>query len=453
MGNAEGEGAGSFLKDLITAIGYLLPSRDPPEPFREAVKLVHADDLQTWRRFKRYEEHESTTYAQYLQEVKRLEQLRKEIRLILEAIDRLMELDHDGPEKYETLRLTVPRSLLRNPVHVPLPQPQHPETVYTAGEGVVGDGVLTVKGRFRTREVTVWMACPSRILHATEIEEKKRWLDERSPEEKEKLHAFQTSRFSQPILFISHRWESSEHPDPEGRQLAKLSALRDCFVIYDYSSFPQDPASAGLQEILKNMERLIEKVIVLKSTDYVERGWCLYEYIVASLKVTLVCDEVRDPDFVQLRQWSSMKAPPSDSIRGHSFESSIQNSIDENILDIVNRILPTYQKSGFSRLADRDVVTDLLIEKLMAALPPKKEYTSPYLGEWVSKRWTREELAKAFTEKLHWERLDTTKIAPHKLDVPSTIQQAVERRYAIERPPRLNLFSALERMIDGGLFR
>ena len=87
------------------------------------------------------------------------------------------------------------------------------------------------------------------------------------------------------------------------------------------------------------MERLIEKVIVLKSTDYVERGWCLYEYIVASLKVTFVCDEVRDSDFVQLRQWSSMRAPASDSLRGHSFESSIQNSIDENILDIVNRIL------------------------------------------------------------------------------------------------------------------
>ena len=81
----------------------------------------------------------------------------------------------------------------------------------------------------------------------------------------------------------------------------------------------------------------------------------------------------------------------------------------------------------------------------MAALPPKKEYPSPYLGEWVSRRWTREELAKAFTEKLHWERLDTTKIAPQELNVPSTIQQAVERRYAIERPPRLNLFSALER--------
>jgi hypothetical protein len=55
------------------------------------------------------------------------------------------------------------------------------------------------------------------------------------------LSEIDASRFEEPILFVSRRWEATDHPDPHGRQLEKLRELRSCYVIYDYCSFPQDP--------------------------------------------------------------------------------------------------------------------------------------------------------------------------------------------------------------------
>src|SRR5262249_42296908 len=153
-------------------------------------------------------------------------------------------------------------------VSLPLPAATHAETVFkTDNQAEVCEGRLHVQAKWRTQEVSVRMSCPSRILHADKIREKQRWLEERSPEEKAKLHDVLSSWSAQPVLFISHRWESQEHPDPHGRQLAKLSGFRNCLLIYDYTSFPQDPASTGLQLILQNMTRLIRNVVVLGSPE------------------------------------------------------------------------------------------------------------------------------------------------------------------------------------------
>jgi hypothetical protein len=238
--------------------------------------------------------------------------------------------------------------------------------------------------------------------------------------------------------------------------LAKLTALRDCLLIYDYSSFPQDPSSEGLKLILQDMTRLIKNVVVLKSSEYIERGWCLYEYIVASLNVTVVCDEVNDPEFVKLRRWSSTRAPLPTSFKGHSFESSIQNAINQAVIQTVDRIRPQYVESKFTVEADRTLVTNLLIDKLMEALPSRKEYPSPYLGEWVDKPWQRDELSLAFTGKLNWDdmkskwdHVGTYDIKPNELDVPFTIEEAVRRRYNVERPPRMSELEGVSRAFLG----
>ncbi|HEX7180937.1 MAG TPA: hypothetical protein VF756_03785 [Thermoanaerobaculia bacterium] len=185
------------------------------------------------------------------------------------------------------------------------------------------------------------------------------------------------------------------------------------------------------------MNKLIHNVVILHSSDYCDRGWCLCEYLMSAFRTSVVCDEVQDPDLVALRNWKATEAAPSPIVnvfRGDSIESSIQNSIDEKILETVNRILPKYHKSGFTIEADRETVTRLLTDQLVRLLPPKREHLE-YLNEWKKTAWTREELADAFRNELRWERLQTMGVRPCELDVPTSIEEAVARRYKLASPP------------------
>jgi hypothetical protein len=447
-----------FLAGLFAPDHYR--KNDPLNPFWAAVKLVRAADLQSWNRFKRYDEHASLTYLDYKKETQRIADIRREIRTLIKARDEIATMNTDELVEYKTEIVKVPRAWRKSIVKIKLPPPQYAETVFKASDGAkVIDGALHVETRWRNQELYVWLSCPRRVHEAEAILAKRRYLEERSPEEKAKFRDVEESWASHPVLFISHRWEALDHPDPHGRQLEKLRALKNCFLIYDYSSFPQDPSSDGLRLIFENMERLIDNVIILSSPDYVERGWCLYEYIVASFRVSVVCDEVNDPDFVQLRRWSDTHAPINLSLKGHSHESNIQNTISKGILEVVNRIRPRYVDSGFTVDTDRQLVTRLLIKTLISVLPTRKEYPSPYLGEWIDKSWKPEELSAAFTQHLDWdemkkgwEDLDTFDLDPNELDVPATIEEAVKRNYAIERHGPMSEWDGIGR-VWAGLFR
>jgi hypothetical protein len=418
--------------------------------FWDSVKLVHADDLRGWERFKEYQDHESaTTFGEYRKEARRLGYLREEMRQVLETIARVDAVDHDDLEKYETVQISVPRSLMKRTVVLAVPESKHFGTVSNCSEGTLVNGKLTVAAGWRRKVVYLSMSCPSRVLFKDEIASKRQWLDALSIDEKKKVDEIQNSRFSQPVLFISHRWESVDCPDPEGEQLKRLRSLRDCFVVYDYSSFPQKPTAdedkAALQLILQHMGLLLENVIVLASPDYADRGWCLYEYMISTLKHTLLCDEVGDPNLIALRNWSSMRAPPPPAesyIRGHSIESSVQNGINQAILDTVNKVLPLYRNSRFTVSTDRELVTDLLTSQLAAMLPPKKEYLE-YVGEWKDIPWTPDDLSKAFLDEPGWERLHTAKFDPYQLDLPKTLEEAVERRYEIPKPRPISPMEAV----------
>ena len=114
-----------------------------------------------------------------------------------------------------------------------------------------------------------------RVRHREELETLERKISEFSASENRAIDEIATSRFAHPVLFISHRWEGTERPDPAGHQLEKLRALKDCFIIYDYTSFPQKPMSeseAGdLEEekiVLNDMGELIRNVVVMDHPDY-----------------------------------------------------------------------------------------------------------------------------------------------------------------------------------------
>jgi hypothetical protein len=194
------------------------------------------------------------------------------------------------------------------------------------------------------------------------------------------------------------------------------------------------------------MDQLITKVVVLEARDYLTRGWCVYEYIVASLHRTTVCDELQDRRFVKLRDWASTPPPLGLTFRD-SNESQQQNFINERILDAVQEVLPIYSEGQFQNEHDRDLVTELLIDHLKRALPPIKE-SNPYFGEWKTTQWTNELLAPFFVGGSERPRLESAiPIRRFDTSVPSTLQDAVNCRYEIKRFKLLDALNPMDTLL------
>jgi hypothetical protein len=193
-----------------------------------------------------------------------------------------------------------------------------------------------------------------------------------------------------------------------------------------------------LLEILSGMNALISNVLVLAAPDFLERGWCIYEYIVASMRASIVCDELNDPAFILLRNLSATQPPVSPRLLGHAIESEIQNAKNQRTLETVNAILPLFNRSKFTVERDREIVRGLLVSELMKMLPAKQEYML-YLGEWKTIPWTEGELRDAFTGELKWERLAYNDcFKPFEPKVPSTVIEAVANGYRLDQMPEQN---------------
>ncbi|MEV4064687.1 hypothetical protein [Nonomuraea dietziae] len=425
-----------LMKNLLTLLAVRNRDDVKARPW-DGVKLIHADDIQHWERFPRCQEADGITYLEYRLGVKRLTKLQRSVRGLLRAQERLQAIDSDEIITYRTEWLTVPRSLFRSTVRVPLPYEVLPGTRVEGG--TIVDGALEARAGWRRQGVQVTYTGPSKVVHAEEIV---RLAAELASADEEKLRILQevnTSRFAHPVLFISHRWELPDDPDPTGGQLDRLKELRDCFLIYDYSSFPQLPRTPAeeveFHQILRSMDKLIRNVVILDGPGYLTRGWCVYEYLVASLNKTTVCDEVHHPDFVALRDWASTPSPFVLSFRD-SFESQQQNAISTQLLTCVNKILPIYRVAEFQTEHDHRAVTGLLINHLKNTLPRKKKHV-PYLGEWESTAWTDEEIAAAFYGNMDIPRLDQLATARFRTEVPDTVAAAAGHRYRINAPDLL----------------
>jgi hypothetical protein len=91
--------------------------------------------------------------------------------------------------------------------------------------------------------------------------------------------------------FLSHRWLSPEHPDPDGKQLALLRQRMGphdwCWV--DYTCLPQRPRTPEEEALFRRSMRLLpsfmfgREFIVLRcrSDAYFERAWCYFELLAA----------------------------------------------------------------------------------------------------------------------------------------------------------------------------
>ncbi|HEX7721751.1 MAG TPA: hypothetical protein VF397_06305 [Pyrinomonadaceae bacterium] len=92
---------------------------------------------------------------------------------------------------------------------------------------------------------------------------------------------------SMEMVFVSHRWLSPSHPDPDGRHLKLLQrhVKHDAFYWIDYACMPQPPMSGEDQALfgksLTHLPTLLfeTKMLILRHHDdgYLERAWCFFE--------------------------------------------------------------------------------------------------------------------------------------------------------------------------------
>lgn len=400
------------------------------------VKLIHARDLGRWHRFLAYEEHTGKTLAQYRAEVKTREDLLSKIWRLVEA-QRLVERA-DDPKVYRTenLRSSWPISLpLRRSVR--LSSATYPETTFETDFGMVERGRLVLPLWLKERQVTVRYLAPGRVVLADRVADAEARLAHAPEADLEALRSYNHLQESDPVLFVSHRWMSATHPDPDGRQLEKLKALKNCYVIYDYASFPQDTSTPerqkALNQVLNAMNSFIDNVLVLCDPDYTNRGWCLYEYIVGSLTHRIVCDEIKDPALVRLRNLVATDPQPPGM---DSTYREARNAKSQLVLEAVNAILPVFGKGRFTVPTDKAIVQDLLIQRLRDILPRKQEYLQ-YVGEWKTIEWTKEELREAFVGELKWEALQHNPTVPiFEPMVPDTVAGAVAAGFSIQQQPK-----------------
>jgi len=413
----------------------------PENDFAQAVKILHSRDLEKFERFPKYQDFQGISLKDYREQKARLGKQRDLHQESLNALNRLAELKTDLIVAYAKFELRAVPSLLKKQRKIALPEPTYDGTVISTTEGHIAEGfILIVPNRFRSKKVTVTYSCEKHKQHAAELKTLENVLSELSVNDRKALDDIIHSPYAHPLLFISHRWESVEHPDPDSTQLRKLQALKDCFIIYDYSSFPQAPLSPSeevdLQQILANMEKIMQRVVVLDHGDYLGRGWCIYEYIAACLSGSIICDELNDPKFVSLRNWAITQQPAPFNLIKDGYEALQGNQIQEGILAAVNAILPSFRQSGFTVEADRKIVKELLVRLLKRRLPAKSSY-DPYLGEPTRQSWSDAELEVAFEGEIKWEALETAQLGQFKLNVAKSISEAVRSGYKAEKQPPL----------------
>jgi hypothetical protein len=88
--------------------------------------------------------------------------------------------------------------------------------------------------------------------------------------------------------FVSHRWLSPHHPDPDGRHLTLLQEHagqhRDAFYWLDYSCLPQSRDADNANLFSRTLPKIASiqakaSTIVILTPDYDERLWCHVEHL------------------------------------------------------------------------------------------------------------------------------------------------------------------------------
>jgi hypothetical protein len=91
-------------------------------------------------------------------------------------------------------------------------------------------------------------------------------------------------------FFVSHRWQTSAHPDPEGKHLELLQKHaerhRSAHYWVDFSSLPQPRLTSDTKLFEKTLPKIASiqseaSTVVIMDGEYSERLWCFVEHYIA----------------------------------------------------------------------------------------------------------------------------------------------------------------------------
>lgn len=397
--------------------------------------LIHSSELARHDCLPQYEAYLGIRLSDYKAGRAQLRALASQYQELLQARRSLRELDHEGFVDCEQIELPVPRSLWFKTLTLPLPASNFEQARASSNDGPCELGVLRVRSGWRTRTACVRYQCPSRVLHRERIDALAQKLAGITPEQRAALQELDNSPWRSPLLFISHRWESTDHPDPGGKLLSRLREIGDAFLIIDYCSFPQKPYDAlnakKMDLILMHMDKLLRNVLVMQHPEYLTRGWCVYEYLAACLSGHIACDEIGDTRFRTLLQSVLTRAPTAFNEFHDGAEAGMLNYLQESKLHAVNGLLPVFKAARYTQAEDEVIVRRLLLDMLKSGLPAKRNH-NPYLGESTTQPWRDEELEVAFDRNLQWEPLDSQHCDLANVQMSATLSDAIQRDFRIE---------------------
>jgi len=118
-------------------------------------------------------------------------------------------------------------------------------------------------------------------------------------------------------FFVSHRWQSPSHPDPEGMQLALLkehaNAHPDAHYWVDYSCLPQARLASDTKLFEKTLPKLTSlqsgaSTLVIEDEQYGERLWCYVEHYFGVLfSQTNFGGKAREVQYLGARSWTERR--------------------------------------------------------------------------------------------------------------------------------------------------
>ena len=116
------------------------------------------------------------------------------------------------------------------------------------------------------------------------------------------------------VTFVSHRWMSANNPDPDNIQYNIIKNSNCELVFYDFSSLPQEPRNNDedmcFKYYIKQLQTIIEhnKMYVIMSDDYFQRGWCFVEFVTGYNKI-INKDEIKTDYFQypELIEWLTIR--------------------------------------------------------------------------------------------------------------------------------------------------
>lgn len=177
------------------------------DTYKAHVKLVHTDELRKWCRFVPYSMNCSITLAEYESGKAELVSSKDRLSKELERYGASDEVVRGPFENYDRICIDMPLTWLRRTTCVQIPPAPFNNTSMQTDVGLIKGDTLTAPTLWKKRRATILRACHIRELGKTSIDLLRLRLPQVPHGTIKALSDARSSRFNDPVIFVSHQWE------------------------------------------------------------------------------------------------------------------------------------------------------------------------------------------------------------------------------------------------------